>query len=173
MRKHMTIRSGLVMTISLYTVLLVAVIVMGVLGLYRSNSALRAMYRDDTASVPHLKTSSERLLLLRSGFGEVEQLISAGKPAQRKSPRCTRCFGKATRNWNSGCGVMPWPRSNADHSPAGHARCGDVQSSSLPTTITLPSRCTAIVTPTDARPLVSDRYGWQNTAVPMFATAFQ
>ena len=84
MRKLMTIRGGLVATISLYTVLLIAVIVMGVLGLYGSNSALRAMYRDDTASVLHLKTSSERLLLLRSGFGEVEQLISAGKPAQQE-----------------------------------------------------------------------------------------
>jgi hypothetical protein len=30
----------------------------------------------------------------------------------------------------------------------------------------------AMVAPTDARPLVSDKYGWQNTAFPRFATAF-
>jgi methyl-accepting chemotaxis protein I, serine sensor receptor len=87
MRKHMTIRGGLVATIALYTILLIAVIAVGILGLYGSNSALREMYRDDTASLLHLKTSSERLLLLRGGFGEVEQLISAGKPAQREIAR--------------------------------------------------------------------------------------
>ncbi|WP_176316192.1 Tar ligand binding domain-containing protein, partial [Burkholderia territorii] len=36
---------------------------------------------DDTASVVHLKTSSERMLMLRVGLGNVEQIISAGKPA--------------------------------------------------------------------------------------------
>src|SRR3984893_5165310 len=87
MRKHMTLRGGLVATIALYTILLIAVIAVGILGLYGSNSALREMYRDDTASLLHLKTSSERLLLLRGGFGEVEQLISAGKPAQREIAR--------------------------------------------------------------------------------------
>jgi methyl-accepting chemotaxis protein-1 (serine sensor receptor) len=87
MPKHMTIRGGLVATIAIYTVLLIAVIAVGILGLYGSNSALREMYRDDTASVLHLKTSSERLLLLRVGFGEVEQLISAGKSAQREIAR--------------------------------------------------------------------------------------
>src|SRR5258708_23219358 len=84
MRKNMTMRGGLVATIALYTILLIGVIGVGTLGLYGSNTALREMYRDDTASLLHLKTSSERLLLLRGGFGEVEQLISAGKPAQRE-----------------------------------------------------------------------------------------
>ncbi len=55
MRKHMTIRGGLVATIAIYTVLLIAVIAVGILGLYGSNSALGEMYRDDTASVLHLK----------------------------------------------------------------------------------------------------------------------
>src|SRR5258708_36771146 len=45
------------------------------------------MYREDPAWVLHLKASPERLLLLRAGLGEVEQLISAGKPAQREIAR--------------------------------------------------------------------------------------
>src|SRR5258708_37036563 len=45
------------------------------------------MYREDPAWVLHLKASPERLLLLRAGLGEVERLISAGKPAQREIAR--------------------------------------------------------------------------------------
>ncbi len=87
MSRHITIRGGLAATIAGYTLLLILVIVAGIAGLYGSNTALREMYRDDTASLLHLKTSSERLLLLRGGLGEVEQLISAGKPATAEVKR--------------------------------------------------------------------------------------
>jgi methyl-accepting chemotaxis protein len=87
MSRHITIRGGLAATIAGYTLLLIAVVVAGIAGLYGSNTALREMYRDDTASLLHLKTSSERLLLLRGGLGEVEQLISAGKPAEKEVKR--------------------------------------------------------------------------------------
>uniref|UniRef100_E1TAG2 Methyl-accepting chemotaxis sensory transducer n=1 Tax=Burkholderia sp. (strain CCGE1003) TaxID=640512 RepID=E1TAG2_BURSG len=82
MRRHITIRGGLAATIAGYTLLLMLVIVAGIAGLYDSSRALRDMYQDDTASLLHLKTSSERLLQLRGGLGETEQIISAGKPAK-------------------------------------------------------------------------------------------
>jgi len=82
MCRHITIRGGLAATIAGYTLLLMLVIVAGIAGLYDSSNALRDMYQDDTASLLHLKTSSERLLQLRGGLGEAEQIISAGKPAK-------------------------------------------------------------------------------------------
>ncbi|WGS54768.1 methyl-accepting chemotaxis protein [Paraburkholderia sp. D15] len=87
MLKKITIRGGLAATISGYTLLLMLVVAAAIAGLYGSNAALREMYRDDTASLLHLKTSSERLLLLRGGLGEVEQLVSAGKPAGKEIAR--------------------------------------------------------------------------------------
>jgi len=84
MLKKITIRSGLAITIAGYTLLLILVIMAGIASLKSSNTALREMYRNDTASLLHLKTSSEQLLQLRGGFGTVAQLISAGKPVDRE-----------------------------------------------------------------------------------------
>ncbi len=95
MRKQLTIRGGVAATIVGYTVLLIIVIVVGMAGLNSSNAALKAMYRDDTASLLHLKTSSERLLVLRGGFSEVEQLISAGKPAKDEIARLHKTLGES------------------------------------------------------------------------------
>ncbi|KVT55926.1 methyl-accepting chemotaxis protein [Burkholderia ubonensis] len=81
MFRNVTIRGGLAATIAGCTCLLMSVIAAAVLALVTSNAAIDAMYRDDTAAVVHLKTSSERLLMFRVGMADVEQLISAGKPA--------------------------------------------------------------------------------------------
>ncbi|VWB90111.1 methyl-accepting chemotaxis protein [Burkholderia lata] len=78
MRKQLTIRGGLVATIAGYTVLLVLVVGACIAALYMGNGSLEAMYRDDTASLLHLKTSSERMLVLRERMSDVAQIISAG-----------------------------------------------------------------------------------------------
>jgi methyl-accepting chemotaxis protein I, serine sensor receptor len=87
MPKSLSIRGGLAATIAGYTALLVVVIVGAVFMLSAGRADLAAMYRDDTASLLHLKTSSERLLLMRGGLSEVEQLISAGQAAQKEIAR--------------------------------------------------------------------------------------
>ncbi|KWF97503.1 chemotaxis protein [Burkholderia diffusa] len=81
MRK-LTIRGGLVATIAGYTALLVQVVGACIAALYAGNGSLEAMYRDDTASLLHLKTSSERMLVLRERVSDVAQIISAGQPAK-------------------------------------------------------------------------------------------
>ncbi|TAM51117.1 MAG: HAMP domain-containing protein [Paraburkholderia sp.] len=87
MFKSLSIRGGLAATIAGYTALLMLVIGGALVLLYAGRADLAAMYRDDTASLLHLKTSSERLLVLRGGLSEVEQLISAGQPAQKQIAR--------------------------------------------------------------------------------------
>lgn len=87
MPKALSIRGGLAATIAGYTALLMLVIAGAVILLSAGRAELAAMYQDDTASLLHLKTSSERLLVLRSGLGEVEQLISAGQPAKKEIAR--------------------------------------------------------------------------------------
>ncbi|WP_028217303.1 methyl-accepting chemotaxis protein [Paraburkholderia oxyphila] len=82
MRKQLTIRGGLFATIAAYTALLVLVVGACIAGLYVSNGSLEAMYRDDTASLLHLKTSSERMLVLRERLSDVAQIISAGQSAK-------------------------------------------------------------------------------------------
>ncbi|RQS71165.1 HAMP domain-containing protein [Burkholderia sp. Bp8963] len=82
MRKQLTIRGGLVATIAGYTVLLVMVVGACIAALYVGNGSLEAMYRDDTASLLHLKTSSERMLVLRERMSDVAQIISAGQSAK-------------------------------------------------------------------------------------------
>ncbi|MEM5383771.1 methyl-accepting chemotaxis protein [Paraburkholderia phymatum] len=84
MRKKLTIRGGLVATIAGYTVLLVLVVGACIGGLYVGNASLEAMYRDDTASLLHLKTSSERMLVLRERLSDVARIISAGQPAKEE-----------------------------------------------------------------------------------------
>lgn len=84
MPKSLSIRGGLAATIAGYTALLMLVIGGAVAMLSAGREDLAAMYRDDTASLLHLKTSSERLLVLRGGLSEVEQLISAGQPAKKE-----------------------------------------------------------------------------------------
>lgn len=84
MRKQLTIRGGLVATIAGYTVLLVLVVGAGIAALTIGNGSLEAMYRDDTASLLHLKTSSERMLVLRERMSDVAQIISAGQPAKEE-----------------------------------------------------------------------------------------
>ncbi|KML45658.1 chemotaxis protein [Burkholderia cepacia] len=79
MRKQLTIRGGLIATIAGYTVLLVLVVGACIAALYEGNASLEAMYRDDTASLLHLKTSSERMLVLRERMSDVAQIISAGQ----------------------------------------------------------------------------------------------
>ncbi|RDJ99467.1 methyl-accepting chemotaxis protein [Paraburkholderia lacunae] len=97
MPRHITIRGGLAATIAGYTLLLILVIVAGIGGLYDSSTALRDMYQDDTAALLHLKTSSERLLLLRGGLGETEQIISAGKPAKSAIVQLHALLGASNR----------------------------------------------------------------------------
>ncbi|WP_116140859.1 methyl-accepting chemotaxis protein [Trinickia diaoshuihuensis] len=95
MRISLSIRGGLAAAIAGYTVLLVAVIAGAVAMLSAGNAALAAMYADDTASLLHLKTSSEQLLVLRGGLSEVEQLISAGQPAQAQIARLHRLLARS------------------------------------------------------------------------------
>ncbi|MGU7784158.1 methyl-accepting chemotaxis protein [Burkholderia sp. PU8-34] len=85
MRKKLTIRGGLAATIAGYTVLLVLVVGACVAGLYAGNGSLEAMYRDDTASLLHLKTSSERMLVLRERLSDVARIISAGQSAKEET----------------------------------------------------------------------------------------
>ncbi|MGN6665618.1 MAG: methyl-accepting chemotaxis protein [Trinickia sp.] len=87
MQRSLSIRGGLAATIAGYTTLLILVIAGAIAMLSAGNAALAAMYRDDTASLLHLKTSSERMLVLRGGLGEVEQLISAGQNAKTQIAR--------------------------------------------------------------------------------------
>ncbi|ABE36726.1 hypothetical protein DR64_7599 [Paraburkholderia xenovorans LB400] len=95
MTKQLTIRGSVATTIAGYTVLLILVIVVAMAGLKSNNAALEQMYRDDTASLLHLKTSSERLLVLRGGLGEVEQLINAGKPVKDEIARLHKVLGES------------------------------------------------------------------------------
>ncbi|HEX7682516.1 MAG TPA: methyl-accepting chemotaxis protein [Trinickia sp.] len=95
MPKSLSIRGGLAATIAGYTALLVLVIVGSVAVLSAGNAELAAMYRDDTASLLHLKTSSERLLVMRGGLGEVEQLISAGQPAKTQIAHLHRLLAES------------------------------------------------------------------------------
>jgi methyl-accepting chemotaxis protein len=95
MRISLSIRGGLAAVIAGYTGLLVAVIAGAVAMLSAGNAALAAMYADDTASLLHLKTSSEQLLVLRGGLSEVEQLISAGQPAQAQIARLHRLLAQS------------------------------------------------------------------------------
>ncbi|WP_118181065.1 methyl-accepting chemotaxis protein [Paraburkholderia phosphatilytica] len=97
MATHFTIRGGLAATIAGYTLLLLCVIAGSAAGLSASNAALGAMYRDDTASLLHLKTSSERLLQMRGTLGEVEQLVSAGQTADRQIARLHALLGESNR----------------------------------------------------------------------------
>lgn len=87
MRRLLTIRSGLAATIAGYTLLLMLVIAAATWCIYAANASLEAMYLDDTAALLHLKTSSERMLVLRGGFREMEQIISAGKDAKPEIER--------------------------------------------------------------------------------------
>ena len=87
MSTSLSIRGGLAATIAGYTALLILVVVGAIAMLSAGNAALDAMYRDDTAALLHLKTSSERLLVLRGGLSEVEQLISAGQSAKTEVAR--------------------------------------------------------------------------------------
>ncbi|RKE36554.1 methyl-accepting chemotaxis sensory transducer with TarH sensor [Paraburkholderia sp. BL23I1N1] len=84
MRKQLTIRGGLAATIAGYTVLLILVVGACIAGLYAGNASLQAMYSDDTASLLHLKTSSERMLVVRERFSDVAQIVSAGQPAKKE-----------------------------------------------------------------------------------------
>ncbi|MGS0977181.1 methyl-accepting chemotaxis protein [Burkholderia glumae] len=97
MSRTITIRGGLAATIAGCTVLLMLVIGAAAVSLVKSNGALDAMYRDDTASVVHLKTSSERMLMLRIGLGNVEQIISAGKPAGEEVRRLHALLDESRR----------------------------------------------------------------------------
>ncbi|PTB19296.1 methyl-accepting chemotaxis protein [Trinickia symbiotica] len=87
MRRLFTIRSGLAATIAGYTLLLMLVIAAATWCIDAGNASLKAMYFDDTAALLHLKTSSERMLVLRGGFREIEQMISAGKDAKPQIAR--------------------------------------------------------------------------------------
>ncbi|WP_042267187.1 methyl-accepting chemotaxis protein [Paraburkholderia heleia] len=84
MLKQLSIRGGLAATIAGYTMLLVLVVGSSIVGLYAGNAALESMYRDDTASLLHLKTSSERMLVARERFNDVAQIIAAGQPARNE-----------------------------------------------------------------------------------------
>jgi methyl-accepting chemotaxis protein len=95
MQTSFSIRGGLAATIAGYTALLILVIAGSIAMLSAGNGALDAMYRDDTASLLHLKTSSERLLVLRGGLGDVAQLISAGQPAQAEIARLHRLLDQS------------------------------------------------------------------------------
>ncbi|PMS21963.1 methyl-accepting chemotaxis protein [Trinickia dabaoshanensis] len=95
MRISLSIRGGLAAAIAGYTALLVLVIAGAIAMLSAGNAALAAMYRDDTAALLHLKTSSEQLLVLRGGLSEVEQLISAGQPAQAQIARLHRLLAQS------------------------------------------------------------------------------
>ena len=95
MRIRLTIRAGLAATIAGYTLMLMFVIAAATWCIYAGNASLEAMYRDDTAALLHLKTSSERMLVLRSGFGEIERLISAGKDAKAEIARVHQLFAQS------------------------------------------------------------------------------
>ena len=84
MRKQLSIRGGLAATITGYTVLLMLVVGACIAGLFASNASLEAMYRDDTAALLHLKTSSERMLVLHERFGDVAQIVGAGQSAKKE-----------------------------------------------------------------------------------------
>lgn len=95
MQTSLSIRGGLTAAIAGYTTLVMLVIAGAIAMLSAGNAALGAMYRDDTASLLHLKTSSERLLVLRGGLSEVEQLISAGQPAKTQIARLHRLLAQS------------------------------------------------------------------------------
>jgi methyl-accepting chemotaxis protein len=99
MFKRFTIRGGLTLTIAGYTLALMAAMAAGMLGLQKSNNALRQMYATDTAALTHLKTSSERMLQVRLALGSYETLFSMGKAGDDLLPKAHGVLKESDAQW--------------------------------------------------------------------------
>ncbi|MGG1943379.1 methyl-accepting chemotaxis protein [Trinickia sp. NRRL B-1857] len=100
MFKRFTIRGGLTLTIAGYTLALIAAMGAGMLGLQKSNDALKQMYATDTAALTHLKTSSERMLQVRLALGSYETLFSMGKAGDDLLPKAHGVLKDSDAQWN-------------------------------------------------------------------------
>jgi methyl-accepting chemotaxis protein len=99
MFKRFTIRGGLTLTIAGYTLALMAAMAAGMLGLQKSNDALKQMYATDTAALTHLKTSSERMLQVRLALGSYETLFSMGKAGDDLLPKAHGVLKESDAQW--------------------------------------------------------------------------
>jgi methyl-accepting chemotaxis protein len=100
MFKRFTIRGGLTLTIAGYTLALIAAMAAGMLGLQKSNDALKQMYATDTAALTHLKTSSERMLQVRLALGSYETLFSMGKAGDDLLPKARGVLKDSDAQWS-------------------------------------------------------------------------
>lgn len=116
MFKRFTIRGGLTLTIAGYTFALVTTMIVGMLGLARSNDALEQMYATDTTALTHLKTSSERMLQVRLALGGYETLFSMGKAGDDLLPKAHALLKDSDAQW---AGYLHKPRD------ANEARAAD------------------------------------------------
>jgi methyl-accepting chemotaxis protein I, serine sensor receptor len=101
MFKHVTIRGGLTLTIAGYTLALVATMIVGMLGLARSNGALEQMYATDTAVLSPLNTSGERMLQTRLALANFETLFSMGRASDALLPKARALLKESDDNWSA------------------------------------------------------------------------
>jgi methyl-accepting chemotaxis protein len=132
MFKRFTIRGGLTLTIAGYTLALVAAMAAGMLGLQKSNDALKQMYATDTAALTHLKTSSERMLQVRLALGGYETLFSMGKAGDDLLPKARGVLKDSDAQWAA---YLQKPRGEKESQLAdavGAARTALVQQAIMP-----------------------------------------
>ncbi|CAN7330605.1 methyl-accepting chemotaxis protein [Trinickia sp. LjRoot230] len=99
MLNRLTIRGGLTLTIAGYTLALIATMSVAMLGLNRSNDALRQMYATDTAALTHLKTSSERMLQVRLALSSYETLFAMGEASDDMLPKAHAVLKESDGEW--------------------------------------------------------------------------
>ncbi|MEJ8798802.1 methyl-accepting chemotaxis protein [Trinickia caryophylli] len=99
MLNRLTIRGGLTLTIAGYTLALMATMAIAMLGLGRSNDALRQMYETDTAALTHLKLSSERMLQVRLALSSYETLFAMGEASDDMLPKAHGVLKESDKAW--------------------------------------------------------------------------
>ncbi|MBC8752085.1 MULTISPECIES: methyl-accepting chemotaxis protein [Paraburkholderia] len=83
MFKNLTIRTGLSVTIAVYTIALLASILTAAVGVHRRDVELEQMYSNDTVALVDLKASAERLLQARLALNDVETSRRVGGNAEQ------------------------------------------------------------------------------------------
>src|SRR5580698_9413894 len=85
MLKNITIRGGLTLVIGIFVAFLLVVIGVGFAGLKVTNGGLHEVQHNSTA-LSNLKTSSEKLLMVRLDLSSYETLFSVGKQTDELLP---------------------------------------------------------------------------------------
>lgn len=82
MFKNLTIRTWLSVTIAIYTLVLLALILVTLVGIHRRDVELEEMYSTDTITLVDLKACAERLLQARVALGDAETVRLLGNDTQ-------------------------------------------------------------------------------------------